>query len=57
MPREHVVDADVDTGLLRPNGACVKYEKCGNTVPQRNKMCAECLQEIRYNDARNHAVP
>jgi hypothetical protein len=33
-----------------PEGACVRYEVCGNIVPQNGRMCGECLDELRAAD-------
>lgn len=38
---------DVDAA---PEGACVHYERCGNVVPGRGTMCADCLEEVRARD-------
>ena len=41
---------DVDAA---PEGACARYEICGNVVPGRGQMCGECLDEVRAAD-REH---
>ena len=33
-----------------PENACARYEICGNTVPGRETMCGECLDELRAKD-------
>jgi hypothetical protein len=33
-----------------PEGACVRYEVCGNVVPGRGQMCGPCLDELRAAD-------
>jgi hypothetical protein len=38
---------DVDAA---PEGACVRYEVCGNVVPGRGQMCGPCLDELRAAD-------
>mgnify|MGYP000597766594 CR=1 FL=1 len=39
----------------QPEGACVRWETCGNYPPGHpdtgNMMCDECLDEIRHRDA------
>lgn len=37
---------DVET----PEGACVRYESCGNVVPQNGRMCGDCLDIVRAAD-------
>jgi hypothetical protein len=38
---------DVDAA---PEGACVRYERCENVVPENGRMCADCLDEVRAAD-------
>lgn len=38
---------DVETA---PEGACARYEVCGNVVPGRGQMCADCLDAVRAAD-------
>ena len=33
-----------------PEGACSRYEICGNVVSERGQMCADCLDEVRAAD-------
>jgi hypothetical protein len=33
-----------------PENACVRYKRCGNTVPGRGQMCGDCLDELRATD-------
>jgi hypothetical protein len=33
-----------------PEGACVRYEICGNIVPANGQMCADCLDAVRAAD-------
>jgi hypothetical protein len=33
-----------------PEDACVRYEICGNVVPQNGRMCADCLDAVRAAD-------
>jgi hypothetical protein len=33
-----------------PEGACARYKVCGNVVPGRGQMCADCLDEVRATD-------
>jgi hypothetical protein len=33
-----------------PEGACVRYEVCGNIVPAGGQMCADCLDAVRAAD-------
>jgi hypothetical protein len=33
-----------------PEGACVRYEICGNVVPANGQMCADCLDAVRARD-------
>jgi hypothetical protein len=33
-----------------PEGACARYKVCGNVVPGRGQMCADCLDEVRAAD-------
>lgn len=47
---DHIVDADVDTDTLDPEGGCINYEECGNIVPYNGKACGECLDRMRHND-------
>lgn len=35
----------------RPDGACVNYDDCGNTVPGRASMCYECLDAVRHKES------
>lgn len=35
---------------MPPEDACVNYERCGNTIPTNESMCAECLDTARHND-------
>jgi hypothetical protein len=32
------------------DGACVRYEICGNIVPANGRMCADCLDAVRAKD-------
>lgn len=51
---EHVVDANpqltLETYADAPDGACVRWEQCGNEVPGNGKMCGECLDDIRREE-------
>jgi hypothetical protein len=38
---------DVDAA---PEGACARYEICGNIVSGRGQMCGPCLDELRAAD-------
>jgi hypothetical protein len=38
---------DVDAA---PEGACVRYEVCGRTVPGRGEICGPCLDALRSAD-------
>lgn len=31
----------------KPDDACSRWKYCGNTVPGRGEMCAECLDLVR----------
>lgn len=33
-----------------PEGACARYEICGNVVPANGRMCADCLDAVRAAD-------
>jgi hypothetical protein len=33
-----------------PEGACARYEMCGNIVPANGQMCADCLDTVRARD-------
>jgi hypothetical protein len=33
-----------------PEGACARYEMCGNIVPANGQMCADCLDAVRAKD-------
>jgi hypothetical protein len=33
-----------------PEGACARYEICGNVVPAGGQMCADCLDAVRACD-------
>jgi hypothetical protein len=33
-----------------PEGACARYEICGNVVPANGRMCADCLDAVRARD-------
>jgi hypothetical protein len=33
-----------------PEGACARYEICGNVVPANGQMCADCLDAVRAAD-------
>jgi hypothetical protein len=33
-----------------PDGACVRYEQCENTVPEDGRICGQCLDELRAAD-------
>ena len=33
-----------------PEGACVRYEMCGNIVPAGGQMCGNCLDDVRAAD-------
>jgi hypothetical protein len=37
-------------GEATPEDACARYETCGNTVPGRGQMCADCLDAVRARD-------
>ena len=32
------------------DGACARYEICGNVVPANGRMCADCLDAVRARD-------
>jgi hypothetical protein len=38
-----------DFGDVRPDDACVNYERCGNVVPEGGQMCGDCLDRVRHN--------
>lgn len=54
--QKHTVDTVISPDALsmmdgqKPEGACVRYEACGNIVPGRGEMCAECLDEVRHDE-------
>lgn len=31
----------------QPTEACVRYDECGNTVPEGLDMCPECMDAVR----------
>ncbi|WP_435078958.1 hypothetical protein [Halococcus sp. AFM35] len=33
-----------------PEGACARYEICGNVVLANGQMCADCLDAVRAKD-------
>lgn len=33
-----------------PDGACVRYEVCGRTAPERGRICGSCLDELAAAD-------
>ena len=33
-----------------PEGACVRFEMCGNIVPAGGQMCGDCLDAVRARD-------
>ena len=33
-----------------PEGACVRYEQCGNVVRENGRICGPCLDELRTAD-------
>jgi hypothetical protein len=33
-----------------PEGACARYEICGNVVPANGQMCTDCLDDVRAKD-------
>jgi hypothetical protein len=45
---------DIDAA---PEGACVRYEVCGNVVPGRGQMCGPCLDELRAADREQREEP
>lgn len=47
---EQTALSSFDESASVPEDACVRYEHCGETVPDRGKMCGSCLDEARARD-------
>lgn len=47
MTQTNVPDIDELARSIAPDGACVNYDECGNTVPGNGMMCGDCLDEAR----------
>ncbi len=33
-----------------PDGACIRYERCENIVPENGRICGPCPDELRTAD-------
>lgn len=33
-----------------PEGACIRFEICGNVVPADGQICGDCLDDVRADD-------
>ncbi|MFC7191882.1 hypothetical protein ACFQL7_20570 [Halocatena marina] len=50
MKQAKLVD-DTDVAPARPDGACLRFDQCGNLAPggteTNNSLCEDCLDDIR----------